>query len=225
MIFFTTFFWYNLDVRDQEIHGPVDIFFRIFPPVAGALLASLISLVFFIIYKLVPGLNAGGPLQYSNFLLFGITFLSALFANLIATVFLSFANQNLYRNSFRKAVLHIFFVTVGLFAFSSPFFLTFPLEFGFRLMQLLLPFSAIASALIFEICAQPDDPLRAAYKGIFSGVIVTLATLAIFPRIIPIEMIPFFLMPIAWLLIPLASVIVGAIADQVNKVKTASPVV
>ena len=207
-----------MSVRFTEISGPVDVFFRVFPPTAGALLASLLALVFFTVYTSIPGISSGEVMQFSGFLLFGVTFVSALLANVIAVVFLTLANPGLYGASFRKAVTHIFFVTVGLFALCSPLYLVLSVQIGFVLTQFLMPFSAIAAALLFELCHSPGAPLRAGYKGIFAGMVIVLATFLIFtPTLIPQVMMPFFLMPIAWLLIPLVSLIVGLVADLLQQ--------
>lgn len=205
-------------MKSSEIHSPIDIFFRVFPPTAGALLASLIALVFFTLYNNIPGMGDQALLEFSGFVLFGVTFLSALLANVIAVVFLSLANPDLYGMYFRRSVTHIFFVTVVLFALCSPLYLIFPIEVGFTLTQFLMPFAAIAAALIFEICTLPDNPLRATYKGIFSGIVIVLITLLLFnPSVIPEGMMPFFLMPIAWFVMPLTSLVVGVLADVVEE--------
>ncbi len=201
-------------MKTREIQSPIDIFFRVFPPTAGALLASLIALVFFTLYNNIPGMGGGMLSEFSGFLLFGVTFLSALLANVIAIVFLSLANRDLYGMFFRRAATHVFFVTIGLFALCAPLYLVFPIETGFKLTQFLMPFAAIAAALVFEISVASADPLRAAYKSIFSGIAIVLVVLVLFqPAAIPASMMPFFLMPIAWFLMPLVSIVVGMLAD------------
>lgn len=214
-------------MKTDEIQNPVDIFFRIFPPTAGALLASIIALMFYALYSRIPGISGilittQSDIPYSGFLLFGVTFLVSLLANVIAVVFLSLANKHIYGAHFRQAVAHIFFITVALFALSSPIFLLFPKEFGFLTAQFLMPFTAIAAALIFEVCNLPENAVRAAYKGIFSGIIIILVTLlAINISHSPEVLVIFFLMPIAWFLIPLTSLVVGILADVVfNKPNT-----
>ena len=207
-----------MSIKTTEISGPVDVFFRVFPPTAGALLASLLALVFFTLYNSIPGINSGEVIQFSGFLLFGVTFVSALLANVIAVIFLSLANPHIYAHSIRQAATHIFFVTVGLFSLCAPLYLVLDVAVGFVLTQFLMPFSAIAAALVFEVCSLPENPLRAAYKGIFAGIVIVLATFLVFtPTIIPEVMMPFFLMPIAWFLIPLVSLAVGLIGDLLQQ--------
>jgi hypothetical protein len=107
--------------------------------------------------------------------------------------------------------MHIFFTTVGLFALCSPFFLILSLESSFALAKFFLPFTAISTALLYEVYADPENPPLAAYKAIFSGATVAGVFSLLFPAIVPNEMMAFFALPIAWCVIPLASASVQAI--------------
>lgn len=203
-------------MKEQQSGGVTELFFRVFPPVAGTLLASILALAFYIGSNLVL-VGGDTPLGYSRFQLFGIAFLAALFSNLIATAFLFLANADRYGPYFRSTLLHIFLVTSGLFALLSPLFLAVPPAFGFRLIQFCLPFSAIAAALILALSTSRQHPLLAAYQAIISGGLLFVISVMLFPDPIPVEMMPFFLMPIAWLIISVCAFIIDLIAARLPK--------
>lgn len=182
-----------------------DVFFQMFPAVSGALLGSILSIGFFVFLKMAAGGDEETPIAFSQFLLFSVIFISAITANVLSTTFMAFANNETFHGKFTVVLMHIFFTTVGLFALCSPLFLILSLESSFSLAKFFLPFTAISTALLYEVYADPENPPLAAYKGIFSGAMVAGVFALLFPTFIPNEMMAFFGLPIAWFVIPLTS--------------------
>lgn len=188
--------------------------YQMLPASSGALLGSLVSLSFFLLFY-TTALSTGGNnmLIIDGFLLFAVTFLVALLSNVLATLFLCLANKKRLGENFRTAMFQIFFVNVAILALSSPLFLLLPKTDGYVLSQFFLPFSALSSTLILQVFLQPKNSLLAAQKTIFSGAIIAFLFFLLFPGVIPKEMISFFLLPIVWFIVPLTSHLFDSLQD------------
>lgn len=195
----------NTAETTETTDGVTGVFFRIFPPLAGALLGSIFTLVFLVAIKLGVG-SSEGPMSLSRFLLFAVTFVAALSSNILATVFLALANQEKFLGSFRQAMFHIFFMLIGLFLLCSPFFLFLSLETALLLSAFFLPFSALGVLLLFQILSQECSPLLASYSAIFGGLALT-GFFALLSSLLPVEMMLFFALPLSWLLLSSTSVL------------------
>lgn len=186
------------------------IFFsRVLPSVGGALLGSLLALSFFLMVEFAAQSVSGSETMIlSGFIIFGVAFLAVLFSNILATIFLALSSGEQFGGKFRQAISHIFFMNAGLMAVSSPLYLLLSSENGFLLSRFFLPFSAIASILLYDVYANPKNAVLGAQKAIISGVVVALLFFFFFPRLIPNEVISFFLLPIVWSIIPIVSVVI-----------------
>lgn len=180
---------------------------QIFPPAIGALFGSLFSVLFFLFlhFAIQGAANPESFTVVSNFLLFGVIFVSALSSNILAPVFWSFYARETFHRKFREVITQIFFCNLGLLFLVSPIFLLISLSSAYSFAVFLLPFLAISSALLYNIFIHISNPVLAAYKAILAAIFVALATFLISPAFLPQQMMPFFFLPVAWALIPLAS--------------------
>ena len=206
-----------------------DFFFRVLPAAAGALLGSVLTLCAFLLLKIATiseevtleeNAAPDEPLAFSKFMLFVILFLSSLFANMLATTFSVFANRHEFHGNLREVLLNIFAIVLVLFAVCAPFFLIFPIEIAFKLAKFFLPFTALTSSLLFYLFANPQWPILAAYQVSMSGLIVSAVFAVFFPYIIPNELMVFFALPLAWLLIPLVSFFVQMAFAGVDRLRS-----
>jgi len=195
----------NAAETTETTDGVTGVFFRIFPPLAGALLGSIFTLVFLVVIKLGVG-SSEGPMSLSRFLLFAVTFVAALSSNILATVFLALANRERFSGKFRQAMFHIFFMLIGLFLVCSPFFLFLSLETALLLSAFFLPFSSVGVLLLFQVFSQECSPLLASYSAIFGGLVLA-GVFTMLSSILPIEMMLFFALPLSWLLLSTTSVV------------------
>lgn len=173
--------------------------------VGGALLGSIVALLFLVLIRSIPMITGNEGDILSGFTLFSLTFVSALSSNTFATLLLALTQQESFQGKFREAISTIFFVIAGIMTFTSPLFLFFPTENGLPLSQFLLLFSALSSLLFYETYA--NRSVLGAYKIIISGLLASLCFFVLFPTIIPFDVMPFFLLPIVWAIVPIASYI------------------
>lgn len=192
----------------KEKHKKKLAFLRILPASIGALTGSILALSFFLLLQFAAKTSGGSPYILSNFLLFGITFLSALFSNVLGPVFLALFEGEKFHGYFRRALSEIFFCNAIILFLASPFFLYLSLDSAYSIAKFLLPFLALCSALLYETYARKTEPLFAVHTTIVSGVFISFSAFLLFPAVIPIEMMPFFFLPLAWLLIPFATLVV-----------------
>lgn len=185
--------------RDFSISA---FFFRVLPAVSGALLGSIFALGFFLLLKMSSGVEEGDTAVFSRFVLFSTVFVTTLLGNILAVIFSSMALGEDFSGKFRPTLMHIFFSMVGLFLLIAPLFLALSLESALGFVRFFLPFSAISTTLFFRLFAEHDVPVLAAYEAVFGGFVVIAITALLFPAVIPVEMMPFFALPIAWLLLP-----------------------
>lgn len=195
-------------MNNKKIPTAIDFFMNIFPAISGALVGSILSLGFFIFLKTAMSIDMETPLTFSKFLLFAIIFVSVVSSNILSVTFLLFANKGDFQGNIKSALMNIFFIIIILSIFSAPFLLILPIDHGFSLAKFILPFSAISSGLIFEIFKDSKMPILAAYKSIFSGLMIAGIFALFFPYIVPNEMMVFFALPIAWIIIPLVSLVI-----------------
>ena len=180
---------------------------QIIPASIGALLGSILTLSFFLLIQFaLHGSSEAASFQaISQFLLFGISFVSALSSNVIASVFLALYTRETFFGKFREAMTHIFFCNTIVMLLASPFFLLLPSFSSYRFASFLLPFLAISSALLYALFAQKNTPISAAYTAIVTGVCVAGIANMLLPTVIPYEMAPFFFLPLVWAIIPAVS--------------------
>ncbi len=205
-----------LSMKEKDF-GLSAFFFRVFPAVSGALLGSIFSLGFFLALKIGSGSETDDPQVFSRFVLFATVFVAAIAGNLLAVIFSSVAAGEDLAGKFRTALLHIFFSTIGLFALVAPLFLTLSLETALDIVLFFLPFSAISAGLFFRIFAESEQPVLAAYEAIFGGFFTAAILSLLFPALIPIEMMPFFALPLAWFLLSSVGFLVGKIFSRMEK--------
>jgi hypothetical protein len=198
-------FWYNMAMRKHTKSTANTFLLQMFSAGGGALLGSLLAISFFMVIQFVIQGADDSKTIIDGFLLFGIGFLSALFSNIFATLFLSFSTQEFFGGRFREGISQIFFGNVLIMGISSPIFLLSSQETNYDLIRFLLPFSAISSMLLYEAFSTPESPILFSYKAIASGITVAFLLFLFFPRFIPNEIIPFFFLPIVWFIIPAVS--------------------
>jgi len=163
------------------------------------------------------GVESGDTVVFSRFVLFATVFVAAISGNLLAVVFSSLAAGEEFAGKFRIALMHIFFSTIGLFFLIGPLFLALSLETALGIVRFFLPFSAISAALFFRIFAEYENPILAAYEAVFGGFLVTAIVALLFPTVIPVEMMPFFALPIAWFVLPSVGFAVGKVFSVLEK--------
>lgn len=181
--------------------SPADIFFRLFPAMAGGFLGTGIFMIAFLLLQF-PANESGENQTFPAFAVLVIAFLGAVSANLLATLFLAIANPEKFPER-RKNLTHVFFLTIAMFFAVMPFIL---LSTGNALsvVGIYFIFSALISTIIIKRTDEENSITETA-GTVFAGFFLLLLFMKIFESdsgeaIIAVLL---FILPISWFFITL----------------------